>query len=59
VRAAAEEVYGALIDDKFFIKLNDILAGSLGTIGGLIKGLGGVRGALMSIGSIASLVFKD
>lgn len=59
VRAAAEEVYGALIDDKFFIKLNDAFASSLGTIGDLIKGLGGVRGALFSIGSVASLVFKD
>lgn len=50
VRASAEGVYNALINDDFFIKANDTFAGMLTGVEGLVEGLGGMNG-LISTGA--------
>ena len=57
VRAVAEDIYQSLFDDKFFIKLTNGLASFLNVIGDTIDGLGGMKGALLLIGSIVTKVF--
>lgn len=57
VKAAAEEIYNSLISDDFFISLNDGLAGFLGIISNVIKGLGGVRGVLFGISALVTNAF--
>lgn len=59
VRAAAQEIYDALLDDKFFISVVNLLAKFLNGIDDVIDGLGGLKGVLFAIGAIASTVFKD
>lgn len=59
VRAAAQEIYDALLDDKFFISVANLLAKFLNGIDDVIDGLGGLKGVLFAIGAIASTVFKD
>lgn len=54
VRASAESIYGALLDDKFFIGLTDLFAKVLDGVNLFIKGLGGVRGALLTVFAIAT-----
>jgi hypothetical protein len=57
VTAAAEEIYSQLINDDFFIDLNNVFAGFLGIISDAIDGLGGLKGVLLGIGSIVTKVF--
>lgn len=52
VRASAEGVYNALINDDFFIGVNDIFAGMLTGVEGLVKGLGGMNGLLSTGASL-------
>ena len=52
VRASAEEIYSSILNDKFFISINDFFAKFLNGINGAIKGFGGLKGVLLSIGSI-------
>ena len=59
VRAAAQEIYDALLDDKFFISVTNLLAKFLNVIDDVVDGLGGLKGVLFAIGAIASTVFKD
>ena len=59
VRASAESIYSSLLNDQFFIKMNNNFAGFLDVINNLIKGLGGMKSILLTIGSVASMVFKD
>lgn len=59
VRAAAQEIYDALLDDKFFISVTNLLAKFLNVIDDVINGLGGLKGVLFAVGAIASTVFKD
>jgi len=42
VRAAAEEIYSSLLNDKFFISVNDFFSTLLNGINGAIKGFGGL-----------------
>lgn len=49
VKAALEEIYGALIDDKAFIKMTDGLAGIVKYIGDLVRNMGGLKGVLPMI----------
>jgi hypothetical protein len=48
-----------LLNDKFFIELNNGLAGILGVVGDLTKSLGGMSGTLGLIGTVAVHVFRD
>ena len=52
VRAAAEGIYQSLLDDDFFISLNNGFANVLGGIDAFIDGLGGVGPLITSIASI-------
>lgn len=57
VRASAETIYSALLNDQFFIKLTDSFAKILNFINQFIAGLGGVKGLLLGLGSVAQAVF--
>ena len=52
VKAALEEIYTALLDDTFFIKLTNTIADLTNGVGEFIKGFGGVKNILLSIASI-------
>ena len=57
VRASAEEVYMTLLNDDFFIALNDGFATALEGVNGFIKGIGGMKGILASAASIFLTVY--
>ena len=59
VTAAAESIYSALLNDEFFIDLNNSLAGFLEGLGKIFDGMGGLKGILLMIGSVALTVFRD
>lgn len=59
VKAAMEDIYGALLNDKFFIELNNILADALKTIKNFITAIGGLKGTLSALGAVAFTVFKQ
>ena len=52
VKAAAETIYSALINDKFFISLNDNFAEVLENIGKFIDKLGGAKGIFLTVGML-------
>lgn len=52
VRAAAEGIYDAIIDEDVFIMLDDIFAHILNGIEGIIKGMGGMMPIITSISSV-------
>lgn len=58
VKAAAEDIYGALLNDEFFIDLNNVLADILKSVKALIDGMGGLKGVLLTLGAIATTVFQ-
>ena len=58
VKAAAQGVYAELINDKFFITLNDLLADVLDKINDLIKSMGGLPGVIAAVGIIFTKVFN-
>ena len=58
VRASAEAIYEALLNDDFFIDLNNNFADLLDGIKVFIDGMGGVKGVLLSIGAIITRVFQ-
>ena len=58
VTAAAEAIYGALLDDDFFIDLSNFFADFLGVLDNTIDSLGGLKGVLLTIGTIVTQVFK-
>lgn len=58
VQAAAEEIYNSLIDKDFFIFVDDVLASTLHGISDLIDSVGGLKGVLLLIGTVATKVFK-
>jgi hypothetical protein len=59
VRAAAENIYQSLLDDKFFIGLTDGFGKFLELIQGTIDGLGGVKGVLSTVGAFITTIFRD
>lgn len=59
VSAAAEEIYSELLNDKFFINLNNGFAGFLNILSNTIKGIGGVQGAIALLGNVVSRVFAQ
>jgi TP901 family phage tail tape measure protein len=50
VKAAAEGIYDALLDEKVFSQLDNLFTGLLNTIGGVVKGMGGMVPILATIG---------
>lgn len=52
VKAALETIYDNLINDKFFIGVNNVIADLLDGVNGFIKGLGGVKGILSTVGAL-------
>lgn len=58
VRAAAETIYSSLLNDKFFIQLNDGFAKVLDIINQIITGLGGMKGILLTLGGVMTSVFS-
>lgn len=59
VQAAAEGIYDSLINDDFFISLNNGIAGVLGLIEKLIDAMGGFGGVLGAIGGLGLKVFGE
>jgi len=59
VKAAAESIYSSLINEDFFIALNNFLEKGLDGINGLIKALGGIPGVLGAIGTVVTSVFSE
>ena len=57
--AAAEEIYSQLLDDDFFIKLTNGFAGFLEGVSDVIDAFGGLKGVLLTIGTIILTVFKN
>ena len=58
VRASAEAIYSALLDDDFFIDLSNLFADVLDVVNNTIDSLGGLKGVLLTIGTIVTQVFK-
>ena len=52
VRAAAEQIYDSLLDDKFFIGVSNTFAHILDGVKDVIDGMGGLKGVLLLIGSL-------
>lgn len=59
VKASAEAIYSSLINDDFFIGLNNGFAGFLDQVNNLIEGLGGLKGVLMSLTPIVTALFRN
>jgi TP901 family phage tail tape measure protein len=59
VRAAAEGVYKALLNDDFFIDMLNSIEKVIGFVDHLIDNLGGLKGVLAAIGAIMTKVFSD
>lgn len=59
VRAAAEDIYKSLLNDKFFITLNNSFAIFLKGINSAIDGIGGLKGVLLTLGAIITSVFHN
>ena len=59
VKAAAQGLYDDLLDDKFFIGLNNVFADLLTGLSNFIKGIGGLKGVLMGVGSLVLNYISD
>lgn len=59
VKAASEGIYQSLLDDKFFINLNNGFADLLGGLDAFIDNAGGVKAILLGIGSTVLTVFSN
>jgi len=57
VEASAQGIYDSLINDEFFIQLNDFLADTLGGIEQVVDALGGLSGVLSAIGMVVTSLF--
>ena len=57
VKAAAESLYSTILDDKKFIAMTNAFAKVIESIEGLLKGLGGVGGAITLISGMLLNVF--
>ena len=57
VRAAAQQIYKDLIDEKFFIKLGDFFTTALNGVDNFINAIGGIPGVIAGVGVILTTVF--
>ena len=58
-KAAWQELYDAIIDDKFFIMLKDIEAGFASILATIVKSIGGMGGTISALGALLFSVFGD
>ena len=58
VKTSLQAIYKSLINDQFFIEFNNGISTLLDGVNGFIKGMGGVKGLLLSLGSIVTRVFS-
>lgn len=59
VKASAQAIYDELLNDDFFIGLNNVFASLLDTINSTIDGLGGLKGVLLAVASILLSTYKE
>lgn len=59
VKAAAQGVYQDLIDDKFFIEMLNTLEKIITFVDNLIDNMGGLKGVLITIGSLVTTIFSQ
>jgi hypothetical protein len=57
VQTAAEDIYQDLLDEDFFITALNGFEKLLNAVDGLVDGLGGMPGVLITLGSIVTNVF--
>lgn len=57
VQASMESIYQSIIDDKFFINLNNTLASTLKFVNNLIKSFGGLPGIISAAGVLLTRFF--
>ena len=59
VKASMEGIFDSVIEDDFFIGLNNALADTLGVVEKLVDAMGGMPGALSLVGILVTSIFKD
>lgn len=59
VKAAMENIYKSLLNDEFFIDLNNALEDLLTGLGAVIKNMGGLKTILIMVGGLATTLFRD
>lgn len=59
VKAAAQEIYSALLDKDFFISFDNALADTLTGVADFIEQIGGVKSILIGIGTVFMALIKD
>lgn len=55
LQASLQSIYHDIIDDKTFISMTDNISKVVDGVNGLIKGLGGVRGILLTVSNIFAI----
>ena len=58
VKAAAQAIYSDLIDEKFFIKIDNLLVHILNGVDNFIDGIGGISGVISGLGVLFTTVFR-
>ena len=58
VQASLESIYDKLLNDQGFIKILNIISDLLDKVDSLIDGFGGLKGIILSLGTVASNVFN-
>ncbi|MCM1323991.1 MAG: phage tail tape measure protein [Acetobacter sp.] len=59
VRAAAEDVYASIINEDFFIGLDNSIVGVLERVDDVIDSMGGFSGVLITVGTLMTSVYGD
>lgn len=58
VKAAMEGLFDSLIDEEFFIDINDGVETVITSVTSLVDAIGGIEGVLLTVGAVATSVFK-
>ena len=58
VQASLEGIYNSLLNDQAFIKVLNFIDKIVESVGGMVKGLGGVEGIIFNIGGLMSNLFS-
>ena len=59
VRASLETIYNTILKDDFFIGLTDTFGVLIEGVDGVIDSVGGLKGVLFLLGTIATSVFQE
>lgn len=59
LQASAESLYSSLINEDFFINFNDNLASLLSGLSDVMEGMGGLKGVIISLGSVFTTVYRE